>query len=1015
MAVNEEGNPGRWSTGLGGVAKALRNGVELARKGRFSERRETPYEVEDRGPHHRLRHYQPEDLAESSPAEPVVLVPPLMLSADLWDIAPDASSVVTLSRMGADPFVVDFGSPEEEEGGLERTLTDHVVAVSAAVDAVHRRSGRPVHLMGYSQGGMFAYQAAAYRQSDAIASIVTFGSGVDLHGGLPARLPTELVIRVLEQMSELQDAVIPEGVPSWATRLGFQLLDPVKTVRQRIQFLATLSDREALEEREDVRRFMETEGWTAFPGPALADLLRQLVAQNRLLQGGLVIDGQTVTLADITCPILAFTGATDAIAPPDTVRAIYAAAPRADCFEVGVDAGHFGLVVGSTSSRIVWPAVSEWLAWRRDEGALPAAAVPLDGRVEAERKRGPFEQLRDAGALSFELGAGVLTGAARGFGLRLGQLERLLDVVSPQAGRLNQLAQIRSGTRVSPGRALAERAASAPEDTFFLFDGRAYSYAAANQRIDNIVRGFVQLGVRHGDHVGVLMQTRPSAVASVVALSRMGAIAVLLRPDLPLKEQLGVARVDHLLSDPESAEAARQDFGRDVFVLGGGGEARTLAEGLVDMEAIDPERVALPDWYEPNPGLAGELAAILISGEGGRLRPTRVTNRRWATSAYGTSSACALTPQDTVYCRTPMHHPTGLLVCVGGALTSGARLAMASEFGPVIAPGDFWRDVRRYGVNVVFYTGAMLRSIVNAPEDPYERHHAIRLVAGSGMPKSLWQRVHRFPSIGVVEFFAPSEGNAVLVNLTGKKIGSIGRPLPGAGRSPSLRGTPTMTGSKSMTPGSPLGVAADGSASCSSASSPSGESSISGRFGASSRPTTPGSTRETSCAWTGTATTGWSIGAPTSCGHAGGAWRPGRSRTPSASGCRRSIWRRPTASRAATTSSRRSWSQSSCARGRRLRPRRSTAWSIGSSGPRRFRDTCAWSNRFRWTAGHRVRKQALREQGLDRAGRGDDLVAAFGRGRLRAMVLCRRSGEPRGGRSGPPKHAPSVMIWIRGL
>lgn len=782
MAANEEEYPRRGSAGIVGVAEAIRNGVELARKGRFSERRETPYEVVDRGPHHRLRHYLPDEAAEAGAGEPVVLVPPLMLSADLWDIAPDASSVVTLARMGADPFVVDFGSPEEEEGGLERTLTDHVVAVSAAVDTVHRISGRPVHLMGYSQGGMFAYQAAAYRQSDAIASIVTFGSGVDLHGGLPSRIPTELVIRVLEQMSELQDAVIPEGVPSWATRLGFQLLDPVKTLRQRIQFLATLSDREALEEREGVRRFMETEGWTAFPGPALADLLRQLVAQNRLLQGGLVIDGQAVTLADINCPILAFTGATDAIAPPDTVRAIYAAAPRADCYEVGVDAGHFGLVVGSTSSRIVWPAVSEWLAWRRDEGVLPAAAVPLDGRVQAERKRGPFDKLRDAGALSFELGAGVLTGAARGFGLRLGQLERLVDVVSPQAGRLNQLAQIRSGTRVSPGRALAERAASAPDDTFFLFDGRAYSYAAANERIDNVVRGFVQLGVRHGDHVGVLMQTRPSAVASVVALSRMGAIAVLLRPDLSLKDQLDVARVDHLLSDPESAEEARQDFGRDVFVLGGGGESRTLAEGLVDMEAIDPERVALPDWYEPNPGLAGELAAILISGEGGRLRPTRVTNRRWATSAYGTSSACALTSQDTVYCRTPMHHPTGLLVCVGGALTSGARLAMASEFGPVIEPGDFWRDVRRYGVNVVFYTGAMLRSIVNAPEDAYERHHAIRLVAGSGMPKSLWQRVgERFPSVGIVEFFAPSEGNAVLVNLTGKKIGSIGRPLPGAG------------------------------------------------------------------------------------------------------------------------------------------------------------------------------------------------------------------------------------------
>lgn len=377
----------------------------------------------------------------------------------------------------------------------------------------------------------------------------------------------------------------------------------------------------------------------------------------------------------------------------------------------------------------------------------------------------------------------MLTGAARGLGLRIGQLERLAGTVAPQASRLNRLAEIRSGTRVSPGLALAERAKKAPDDTFFLFEGRAHAYRDANERIDNIVRGLVHCGVRHGDHVGVLMQTRPSAVASTVALSRLGAVPVLLRPDLPLADQLELTRVDALIADPEHAEAARADFGRDVLVLGGGGAARTLAPGLVDMEAIAPEKVVLPAGYEPNPGLAGELAFVLIAGEGERLRATRVTNRRWATSAYGTATACALTAQDTVYCRTPMHHPTGLLVCIGGALTSGARLAMATDFGDAIDPSAFWQDVRRYGVSVVFYTGSMLRTLVDAPADRFERGHSIRIFAGSGLPRALWQRVdERYPSARVVEFFASTEGNAVLVNLTGRKIGSLGRPLPGAGK-----------------------------------------------------------------------------------------------------------------------------------------------------------------------------------------------------------------------------------------
>ena len=56
---------------------------------------------------------------------------------------------------------------------------------------------------------------------------------------------------------------------------------------------------------------------------------------------------------------------------------------------------------------------------------------------------------------------------------------------------------------------------------------------------------------------------------------------------------------------------------------------------LRDMEAIDPDVVEVPDWYEANPGLAGELALVLITGDAERQGKSRITNRRWATSAYG--------------------------------------------------------------------------------------------------------------------------------------------------------------------------------------------------------------------------------------------------------------------------------------------------------------------------------------------------------------------------------------------
>ena len=113
---------------------------------------------------------------------------------------------------------------------------------------------------------------------------------------------------------------------------------------------------------------------------------------------------------------------------------------------------------------------------------------------------------------------------------------------------------------------------------------------------------------------------------------------------------------------------------------------------------------------------------------------------------------------------------------VGAALVSGARLAVTREF----SVDSFWEDVRRYGVDVVFYSGGLCRALVNAPTDPREQDHPIRLFAGSGMPRGIWTRlVERLRPVVAIEFFASTEGNAVLVNLTGEKIGSVGRPLPG--------------------------------------------------------------------------------------------------------------------------------------------------------------------------------------------------------------------------------------------
>jgi putative long chain acyl-CoA synthase len=314
-----------------------------------------------------------------------------------------------------------------------------------------------------------------------------------------------------------------------------------------------------------------------------------------------------------------------------------------------------------------------------------------------------------------------------------------------------------------------------------LFDGRVHTYEAVNRRIDNVVRGLIAVGIRQGEHVGVLMETRPSALVAIAALSRLGAVAVLLQPDVDLAAEVRLGGVSEIITDPTNLEAAGQ-LPVQILVLGGG-EARDLHlsddANVIDMEKIDPDVVEFPAWYRPNPGYARDIAFIGFSTASGQLVAKQITNYRWALSAFGTASAAALGRTDTVYCLTPLHHESGLLVSLGGAVVGGTRIALSRG----LRPERFVAELHQYGVTVVSYTWALLRDVIDDPAFALHGNHPVRLFIGSGMPTGVWQRiVDVFAPANVVEFFATTDGHAVLANVSGAKIGSKGRPLPGAGR-----------------------------------------------------------------------------------------------------------------------------------------------------------------------------------------------------------------------------------------
>ncbi|MDF1830998.1 MAG: AMP-binding protein [Porticoccaceae bacterium] len=761
------------------LAAALKNASVLARFGRLEPRRGTLYSVPHESPVYRLRCY---DVKNSRKAcVPIILVPPLMMSADVFDVSKKISAVDYLNEQGFSVWLVDFGEPADQEGGLHRDMSDHVVAVNDAIDFVYAQQRKPVHLAGYCQGGIFCYLAVAYRKSKNVGSIVSFAAPVNLYKNFLPGVSDELTLKVLETIGEaVPTSILPSSIPGWASKNLFRMLAPVKQLQSWLSLLKMLDDKDAILKGEDQRSFM-SDGFVAWPGPAMLEFMRQMLMGNRMVSGGCVIEGRTVSLTDITCPMLAVIGGNDSIARPRSVRGIVEAAPNSERYQLYLpQAGHLGVLVGGSAMKNTWSTVNHWLSWRDGNADKPERISLLD-EVGSEDNASASEEGNLATALTktmFGMSKSLLGTAGDLLGSTKTSLQTMSDNFSSQLSHLTRLQKLDSDSKVGFALSLEEQARKSPDDTYFLYAERAHTYANSNQRVDNIVRGLISIGVRRGDHVGVLMHARPSALATNLAVNRLGAVAVQLRDRSQLATELKLAEVQYLIADPENAQAGVTTFNGQTYILGGFGRSRReLPESVIDMEKIDPSRVALPDWYQPSPGKADEVAFISFSRLGSETHCDKITHRQWALYSLGTASATRMVKGDTVYCWTPLYDPTGMLIAVSASLVAGARICLARQFDT----NTFWHEVRSYGANIVFYSGGMLRELVDAPKHKLERGNSIRLFAGTGMPEALSQRVaERFGDASIMEIYLSTRHHAYLANLKNNKSGAVFQQLPGS-------------------------------------------------------------------------------------------------------------------------------------------------------------------------------------------------------------------------------------------
>lgn len=338
------------------AALRVDHGVRMLVNGGIHEFEPTPSDVLVDERHILLRRYhKPEGVARRFEV-PVLIIPPLMVKPDIYDLRPGHSFVQFLLDAGFDVFLVDFGRPDASDRDFR--LEDYLLRpINTSVETMREVTGsRQVSIFGYCMGGIFADIYAALERTDAVRNVVTLGAPVDF----------EKLGFYHQLVGYFDKALVTTAetfgyFPAFLSQAVFQATQPVKTLTRPVTLLWNLWDEEYLEGYEAMNKWMSD--FLHYPEAAFKQFALDFVRDNKLIRGEIEMFDRKVDLQSITASFLCISSPDDHFGSPEAARPILDAISSDDKAFRLVRGGHLGAMAGSKAPRN-WALVSEWLAER---------------------------------------------------------------------------------------------------------------------------------------------------------------------------------------------------------------------------------------------------------------------------------------------------------------------------------------------------------------------------------------------------------------------------------------------------------------------------------------------------------------------------------------------------------------------------------------------------------------------------------------------------------------------------
>ncbi|MFC4551194.1 MULTISPECIES: long-chain-fatty-acid--CoA ligase [Halorussus] len=318
-----------------------------------------------------------------------------------------------------------------------------------------------------------------------------------------------------------------------------------------------------------------------------------------------------------------------------------------------------------------------------------------------------------------------------------------------------------------------------PGETAVSYEGRDLTYEQFWARTGQFAAGLADRDVGAGDRVAVYLPNVPQFVTAFHGTLRAGGIVVPMNPQYKARE------ISHLLADSGAkavvtlsdlvpfVEEVKDDTDVDhVVTVGEETDAGTdfeefLGDGQPDIVDRDDDDVAVQPY---------------TSGTTGEPKGVQLTHRNLASNA---DTAAGLVPEgirtdDRQLGVLPLFHIYGMTVVMNATLFNGGAYYPLPSWDAQQAV-SLIEDER---LTLMHGVPAMYNDVINQPNAEEFDLSSLRLagVGGSGIPIEVLRRFEELYDVEVYEGYGLTETSPVTHFNSpnqGRRVGSIGKPLPG--------------------------------------------------------------------------------------------------------------------------------------------------------------------------------------------------------------------------------------------